>query len=82
MRDEFGADDLYAGPMTLPTPEYFPDPYDGSHQSVHLLFDRVCDYMGVERGLLRLEFLQPSDNPLFLVNACGEAVPTEAAGWY
>ena len=82
LRDEFGADEFYGTPIILPTPEFFPDPYDGSYKSVQVLFDRVCDYMGVERGLIRLEFLQPSDNPLFLVNGSGEAVPTEAAGWY
>lgn len=82
LRDEFGADDLYGRTVVLPTPEFFPDPYDGSRDSVFPLFDRVCDYMGVERGLLRLEFLRPAANPLFLVNDGGEAVPTEAAGWY
>jgi len=82
LRDEFGADDLYGGPMILPTPEFFPDPYDGSRKSVYDLFDRVCEYMGVEPGLIRLKFLRPSPNPLFLVNDGGEAVPTEAAGLY
>lgn len=82
LRDEFGADDLYAGGMVLPTREYFPDPYDGSRKAVRVLFDRVCDYMGVEPGLIRLKFLRPSANPLFLVNDGGEAVPTEAAGLY
>ncbi len=82
LRDEFGADDLYGGAVILPTPEFFPDPYDGSRDSVFALFDRVCDYMGVEQGLLRLEFFRPSRDPLFLVNDGGEAVPTQAAGWY
>jgi hypothetical protein len=82
LRDEFGADDLYGGTMILPTPEFFPDSYDGSRDSVFALYDRVCDYMGVDRGLLRLEFLRPAANPLFLVNDGGEALPTEAAGWY
>jgi len=82
MRDEFGADDLYGGPIVLPTPEFFPDPYDGSRQAVRVVFDRVCDYMGVEQGLIHLNFLKPSTNPLFLVNDGGEAVPTEAAGLY
>lgn len=82
LRDEFGADDLYSGPVILPTPEFFPDPYDGSRDSVFALYDRVCDYMGVERGLLRLEFLRPTPNPLFMVNDNGEALATEAAGVY
>lgn len=82
LRDEFGPDDLYGGDMILPTPAFFPDPYDGSRRAARVLFDRVCDYMGVEPGLLRLEFFRPSPNPLFLVNDGGEAVPTQAAGWY
>src|SRR5262249_26588198 len=82
LRDELGADDLYGNTMILPTPEFFPDPYDGSHEAAGVLFDRVCDYMGVEPGLLRLEFMKPAANPLFLVNDKDEAIPTEAAGWY
>jgi hypothetical protein len=82
MRDEFGADEFYGSPIILPTPQFFPDPYDGSRKSVQVLFDRVCDFMGVEQGLLRLDFFRPADNPLFLVNGSGEAIPTEAAGWY
>lgn len=82
LSNEFGADDLYGGTMILPTPEFFPDPYDGSRDAVYALFDRVCDYMGVEPGLVRLSFLRPAANPLFLVNDSGEAVPTEAAGLY
>ena len=82
LRDEFGADELYGRAFVLPTPEFFPDPYDGSRDAVFPLFDRVCDYMGVERGLLRLEFLRPAANPLFLENDSGAAIPTEAAGWY
>src|SRR5262245_5592671 len=82
MRDEFGADEFYGSPIILPTPEFFPDSYDGSRKSVRVLFDRVCDYMGVEPGLIQLKFLKPAANPLFLVNDGGEAVPTEAAGLY
>src|SRR5438876_4656671 len=82
LRDEFGADDLYAGPTVLPTPEFFPDPYDGSRKAVRVLFERVADYMGVDPDPIRLRFLKPAANPLFLVNDGGEAVPTEAAGLY
>lgn len=82
LRDEFGADDLYGGTMVLPTPEFFPDPYDGSRDAVYTLFDRVCGYMGVEPGLLRLEFFRLAPNAMFLVNDSGEALPIGAAGWY
>lgn len=82
LRDEFGPDDLYGGETILPTPQFFPDPYDGSRAAVQVLFDRVCDYMGVERGLLRLEFFRPRGNPLYLVNGSDEAVSTTNAGEY
>ena len=68
--------------MVLPTPEFFPDPYDGTRKAVHDLFDRVREYMGVEDGIIRLKFIKPRANPLFLVNDGGEALPTEAGGLY
>jgi hypothetical protein len=82
LRDEFGADDLYAGQVVLPTPEFFPDPYDGTRKAVRDLFDRVREYMGVEDGIIRLKFIKPQADPLFLVNDSGEALPTEAGGLY
>jgi hypothetical protein len=82
LRDEFGADDLYGGTTVLPTPEFFPDPYDGSRRAVHDLFDRVSDYMGVEPGAVALRFFKPRPTHLDLVNAGGEATATEAAGLY
>ena len=82
LRDEFGADDLYGLNTVLPTPECFPDRYDGSRRAVRDLFDRVSDYMGVEPGAVRLKFLKPTPNPLFLLGENGEPVPTSAAGLY
>lgn len=82
LRNEFGADELYGGSMVMPTPEYFPDPYDGSRDAVQLLFTRVCEYMGVDPDDVRLMFIRPMANPLFLVNDTGEAMATEAAGLY
>lgn len=82
LREEFGADDLYGGPTVVPTREFFPDPYDGTRKSARVLFDRVCDLMGADPTEIRLKFLKPAKNPLFLVNDAGDAVPTEAAGLY
>lgn len=81
LRDEFGADDLYGGTTILPTPQFFPDPFDGTRKSARDLFDRVCEYMGAD-PTISLKFFKPSPNPLFLVNEAGEAVPSEAAGLY
>lgn len=82
LRDEFGPDDLYGGTVVLPTAAFFPAPYDGSRRATRVLFDRVCEYMGVDPGLMRLEFFRPLSGSLFLVNGTGEALPTAAAGWY
>lgn len=41
--------------VILPTPEHFPDPYDGSEESAHLLFGRVCRYMGIDRSNVEFE---------------------------
>ena len=32
----------------LPTPEFFPDPWDGTERAVRAMFRRVCRFMGVE----------------------------------
>jgi hypothetical protein len=41
--------------VILPTPEHFPDPYDGTPAAAELLFSRVCSYMKVDRGSVELE---------------------------
>ncbi|VTT99312.1 Uncharacterized protein OS=Planctomyces limnophilus (strain ATCC 43296 / DSM 3776 / IFAM 1008 / 290) GN=Plim_2537 PE=4 SV=1 [Gemmataceae bacterium] len=84
LQDEFGEDELLTNPIILPTPTYFPDPYDGSRRAARVLFDRVCGYAGIDPAALRLEFIapRPYDNPLYLVNGTGEALPTAAAGLY
>lgn len=46
--------------VVLPTPEHFPDPYDGSEEAARLLFGRVCRYMGVDR--LHIEFQVYADH--------------------
>ncbi len=42
--------------IVLPTPDFFPDPYDGSKAAASQLFDRVCDFMDVIRDLVELRF--------------------------
>jgi hypothetical protein len=41
--------------VVLPTPECFPDPYDGSEATVKMLFTRVCGYMHVDPRRINLE---------------------------
>jgi hypothetical protein len=45
---QFGLHILLERPIILPTNEFFPDPYDGSLNTVRRLFRRVCDYMEVD----------------------------------
>ncbi len=44
----FGLHILLERPVILPTPEFFPDPWDGSPQAVRRMFRRVCQYMAVD----------------------------------
>ena len=41
--------------VVLPTPEFFPDTYQGEEDDVEKLLVRVCSYMGVSRDRLSLE---------------------------
>jgi hypothetical protein len=45
--DQFGRNRLLNAPVVLPRAEFFPDAYDGSDESVRLLLNRVCQYMGL-----------------------------------
>jgi len=54
----FGVDRPRAAPVVLPTPEFFPDPYDpvrGTDDDARVLLDRVCFYMGVRPDRMRLQ---------------------------
>src|SRR5688500_960637 len=53
-------DRLLNAPVVLPTPEFFPDPFQGDEASAAALFRRVCGYMGVDPGAVRLE-IRPDD---------------------
>ena len=46
---QFGARRMLARPLVLPTPEFFPDLFDGSSRAAEAVFDRVCRYMEVSR---------------------------------
>src|SRR5262245_18054763 len=44
----FGPERLLKADVVLPTPAFFPDPYDGTDESAARLFGRVCGYLRVE----------------------------------
>ena len=52
---QFGLHLLLESPVILPTDEFFPDPYDGSHKAVRAMFRRVCGYMQVDPGAVEIE---------------------------
>jgi hypothetical protein len=66
--------------LVLPTPEFFPDAYDGSTAAVRAMFDRVRERMGVDEERVRLAFMDASRGPM-LVNGDGDALPTAAGLW-
>ena len=74
-------DSAFSGrPVVLPTPEFFPDPYDGSKKAVRKMFDRVCGYMDVVPDLVTLKFVADAGK-IWLVNDAGQYLPG-AAGTY
>ena len=77
---QFPASAFNDEPVILPTPEFFPDPYDGSEPSVRTMLDRVCGYMGVAPSLVDMEMVSDAGK-LWLVNESGQYLP-HAAGTY
>src|SRR5437016_4285602 len=61
---EFGAERLLDINVTLPTPDYFPDSYDGSKGDARRLWRRVCRYTELDPDLVPLRFY-PENKPLF-----------------
>jgi hypothetical protein len=81
LADEFD-DHVYNGrPLVLPTPEFFPDPYDGSPVTVRRLFRRVCHFMDVSPELIDLQFIANTPR-ISIVDESGKALPDGAAGLY
>lgn len=79
LTEEFGVRRLRGVKVILPTPEYFPDRYDGSREAVRALLNRVCKYMGLKTDRVRLRFFEdhrPDDGLL------GEYRHEGAAGTY
>ena len=77
---QFGVRRMLARPIILPTPEYFPDPYDGTFDAARRLFERVCGFMEVNRDRVVLSsFTNQRDRmPLHLREGRSEG----AAGLY
>lgn len=64
--------------VVLPTPEFFPDAYDGSKKAVRRMLDTVCGYMDVVPDLVAMKFVSDAgkisnvnDPDLYLPTAAG-----------
>lgn len=70
LADEFGETRLIDSPIIEPDDRFFPEPYDGTPDSLAPLFLRVCEYMGVDASRVGLELFS-NDRALGLVTADG-----------
>lgn len=52
--DQFGHDAPAKARVVLPTPEFFPDPYEGHLEDARAMLARICGYMNVEPARLHL----------------------------
>src|SRR5262245_12521184 len=59
---QFGLHLLLERPIILPTPDYFPDPYDASPKAARRMCRRVCKYMGVDPDSVELKLFNDNKN--------------------
>src|SRR5262245_4619377 len=60
---QFGLDRMRRAQVILPTQEFFPDPYDGSEETVLCMVNRVCAYMEVDPRRIALAFYSEANRP-------------------
>ena len=53
---QFG-EQVTAGPVILPTSDYFPGSYSGALEDIERICTQVCQHMGVDAGSVRLEII-------------------------
>ncbi len=81
LAEEF-ADSAFTGRrIILPTPQFFPDEYDGSEKSLRRMLDRVCRYMDVSPDDVELQFTDQAGK-VWLVNDSVQYLPSGFAGLY
>lgn len=80
--EEFGHQAIRERTVALPSPEYFPDRYDGTEHAVERLVQRVCGYMDVDRSRFRLEVFTDGDAWLLKSLPAYKATHQGAAGLY
>jgi hypothetical protein len=81
--ESFGVERIRTAAVILPTPEFFPDEYDGTEAAAGRLFDRVCRYAGVDRSRVDLHWVtgRPDrmDRKLFIQSEDAGAAGTYSA---
>jgi len=65
LEEQFGLDRVRKAKLVLPRAEFFPDPYHGTEDDVWKMLKRVCGYMDIKPGSLKLSFFDDHD-PLHL----------------
>ena len=58
LAEALGLKRLREAEVVLPTPTYFPDPYQGEPDDVRRLLDRVCGYLRIDPTLIDMEIYQ------------------------
>ena len=67
LEGQFGIERIRKCSVVLPRPEFFPDPYTGTRQDVRRMLDRVCCYMDLDPGCIKLSLYdeQAGRHPMF-----------------
>lgn len=78
---EFGRDIFTRRSVIQPTEDFFPDPVDGTEESIRNLFDQVCRYMDVDPDNIELKIARQRDPMLFL-DQSGNPISLNFGGQY
>jgi hypothetical protein len=78
--NEFGPDFMRQAKVICPTPEYFPDPYDGSEEATRAMFARVCKYLKIDHSRVALRIIE--DQTKEREESLGMQTQIGAAGTY
>lgn len=62
LADLLGHDRMLDATVMLPTQEHFPDLYDGTERSLHLMFARVAEHMRVNPTQVNLQLFTDTNN--------------------
>ena len=80
LEQQFGSEAAKNCPVILPTPEYFPDPYNGTQSDGQQMFERICRYMNVDPARFKL-FIY-TENDLSDLRTAGYRSVNGTAGLY